>query len=69
MLPTFNPFDTNLRWARNVADDNPYVAGSFVFGIAGAFLLADDNDRVILNDALTQLREKYPVWDIPEKEF
>lgn len=58
----------NLRWARNVVNNNPYKSGSFVESIATAFLQSDDNNRFILNDAMTILRNKYPRWDIEERK-
>jgi hypothetical protein len=70
---SFDPMRTvvhpclNRRWARNVVNGNPHKSGSFVFGIAGAYLLADDSNEGILNEAITRLREKYPTWDIQEK--
>lgn len=57
----------NARWARNVMNNNPHMSGSFVLSIATAYLKADDENRIILDNSLTRLREKYPRWDIKEK--
>jgi len=59
----------NLRWARNVANSNPLPAGDFVTAIALAYLKADDMNAAILYVAITTFREKYPKWDIPEREY
>jgi hypothetical protein len=60
----------NLRWARNIYNNaNPCHSGSFLREIAIAFISADDENRIILDDAITTLRAKYPKYDIEEKEF
>jgi len=61
-------FEMNARWARNVVNANPHKSGSFIFGAAGAYLLADDDNRIILNASFTLLRTKYPTWDIEERQ-
>ena len=57
---------TNLRWARNVCNHNPCIAGSFVSAIGRAYLLADDENLKLLDEAVSKLRIKYPTWDCEE---
>jgi len=56
----------NLKWSRNVVNNNPIPSGCFLHSIAVAFLNADFKNAFILNNALTELREKYPTWDVEE---
>ena len=63
---TLTPNLLNLRWARNVANNNPHSSGSFVRSIAIAACSADDANLDILQFSLTAFRKKYPTWDIEE---
>lgn len=57
----------NERWARNIANNNPHEAGGFINQISRSYLFADEDNQIILDEAIRSLRHKYPEWDVPER--
>ena len=49
-------------WCRNACNGHPYEPGGFVLAIANATLRADDDNFRILQPALLQIIEKYPIY-------